>query len=233
MKAKPAFSQLRRNADKPELPMLPSRGLYAITGPTANTGRLLAWADAVIEGGAVWLQYRDKGGDAVRRLEQALALRERCGSREVRFIVNDDVGLAAACSADGVHLGEDDGSIATARARLGAGAIIGVSCYDDIARAHALASEGADYLAFGAFFESGTKPGARRASVDVLQAAGSFGRPLVAIGGITPDNGRELVRAGADLLAVIGGLEGPPDHARTMARRYAALFHPPTTAIDE
>jgi thiamine-phosphate pyrophosphorylase len=233
MKAKPAFSQLRRNADKPEVPMPPSRGLYAITSPTANTGLLLAWADAVIEGGAVWLQYRDKGGSVDQRLAQASGLRARCRSGDVRFIVNDDVDLAAACGADGVHLGKDDGAIGDARARLGAGAIIGVSCYGDGARAIAMAADGADYLAFGAFFASGTKPGAPRASPSVLGQARPLRRPLVAIGGITPDNGRELVRAGADLLAVIGGLEGPPDHARTMARRYTALFHPPTTATDE
>lgn len=206
--------------------MPPSRGLYAITSPTVDTAQLLAWADAVIEGGAIWLQYRDKGQDQDLRRAQAWALATMCRSWDVRFIVNDDVALAKFSAADGVHLGNGDGTIRDARALLGAGAMIGVSCYNDPDRAITLAAEGADYLAFGAFFPSGTKPDARTAKPSLLSKARSLDRPLVAIGGITPDNGGELVRAGADLLAVIGGLAGTPDHARAMARRYAALFDP-------
>ncbi len=203
-----------------------SRGLYAITTTTSNTTELLTWADAVIAGGAQWMQYRDKGVDDGTRRIQASALGALCRSRGVCFLVNDDIALAIASGADGVHLGEDDAGLSDARAALGAHAIIGVSCYDDGQRAADLADAGADYLAFGAFFASGTKPAARRAAPSLLAHARHLGRPLVAIGGITPDNGGELVRAGADLLAVIGGLDAPPDEARTMARRYAALFTP-------
>lgn len=203
-----------------------SRGLYAISQTTHDTSALLAWADAVIDGGARWLQYRDKGCDDRLRLEQAVALAALCRTRDVRFLVNDDIELAKACEADGVHLGEDDAGLPEARTLLGSRATIGVSCYDDLQRAIERVAAGADYLAFGAFFASGTKPGARRATPNLLVAARRLERPLVAIGGITPDNGDELVRAGADLLAVIGGLDGAPGQARAMARRYTALFTP-------
>ena len=201
------------------------RGLYAITSQTVDTQALLAWAAAIIDGGAVWLQYRDKGADHDLRFAQARALATLCRRHGVRLIVNDDVALAQSSGADGVHLGEHDPAIADARHVLGADSIIGVSCYDDSQRAIDLAAAGADYLAFGAFFPSDTKPGAHRASPTLLSQARSLGRPLVAIGGITPDNGGELVRAGADLLAVIGGLACAPDQARVAARRYSGLFH--------
>ena len=200
------------------------RGLYAITTPTTDTRALLDWTHAVIDGGAAWLQYRDKTVDHGLRTEQAQAVASACRAHRVVFIVNDDIGLAARSGADGVHLGEADAAVAEARSVLGPGAIIGVSCYDDGVRAASMAAAGADYLAFGAFFDSATKPGARRAAIGVLAEARRWGRPLVAIGGITPDNGRDLVRAGADLLAVVGGLAGPPDQARMLARRYAKLF---------
>lgn len=201
-----------------------NRGLYAISQATPDDGALLAWADAVIAGGAIWLQYRDKSDDTLRRRTQALALRERCRQAGVRFIVNDDVELAVAVAADGVHLGVDDGGVADARAVLGRERVIGVSCYDDFTRAQQMAAAGADYLAFGAFFASETKPGARKAGPDLLHDARTLDRPLVAIGGITPDNGAQLVRAGADLLAVVGGLAGDPVQAHAAARRYTALF---------
>jgi thiamine-phosphate pyrophosphorylase len=139
------------------------------------------------------------------------------------LIVNDDVELAAGIGAAGVHLGEDDADIAAARSRLGNGAIIGVSCYDSLERARDLAAAGADYLAFGAFFPSPTKPQARRATPDLLRAARAFGKPLVAIGGITPDNAADLIAAGADFVAVVSGVFGQPD-VTDAARRYASLF---------
>ncbi|HJU26811.1 MAG TPA: thiamine phosphate synthase, partial [Rhodanobacteraceae bacterium] len=125
--------------------------------------------------------------------------------------------------AAGVHLGEDDAPIAHARATLGPGAIIGVSCHDSLQRAREAAAEGADYLAFGAFFPSATKPQARHATPDLLRAAREFGKPLVAIGGITPDNGGSLIAAGADFLAAVSGIFGAQD-VRAAARRYAGLF---------
>jgi thiamine-phosphate pyrophosphorylase len=205
-------------------PSLSRRGLYAITdGPRAD---LLAAAEAALRGGAVLLQYRDKTTDDDRRLREARALRELCARHDAALIVNDDVDLAAAAAAAGVHVGEDDAGIADARRRLGAGALIGVSCYDSIERARQMAAAGADYLAFGAFFPSPTKPNARRAVPALLREAKAFGPPLVAIGGITPDNALPLVEAGADYLAVISGVFGTAD-PYAAAQKYKKFFLPP------
>jgi thiamine-phosphate pyrophosphorylase len=201
--------------------MLVRRGLYAITdGPR---GDIAAAARAALEGGAAMLQYRDKTHDAVRRLREARALADLCREFDVPLIINDDVELARAGGAAGVHLGEDDAGIAGARALLGAGAIIGISCYDSLQRAREAATTGADYLAFGAFFPSTTKPGARRAKPDLLRDARELGLPLVAIGGITAENGGSLIAAGADFLAVVSGVFGASD-IRAAARRYKKLF---------
>ncbi|MFZ7095828.1 thiamine phosphate synthase [Luteimonas dalianensis] len=188
------------------------RGLYLITPDEADTGRLLDRAEAVI-GHATWLQYRNKAAGAALRKAQAQALAGLCRAAGVALIINDDPALAHACGADGVHLGEDDGGIVQARALLGEAAIIGASCYDDIGRAARMAAAGADYLAFGAFFPSTSKATTRRAGPELLQQARALGRPLVAIGGITADNAPALVAAGADLVAVIGGVFDAPDPA--------------------
>lgn len=204
------------------LPAFPARGLYAITdGPRAD---LIDACNAAIEGGAAVLQYRDKTSDRTRRRDEAIALAALCARHRVPLIINDDVDLAAEVGAAGVHLGEDDADIAAARQHLGSDAIIGVSCYDSLARARDLAAADANYLAFGAFFASPTKPNARRATPDLLRAARAFGKPLVAIGGITPDNAQSLINAGADFVAVISGVFGQSDVADA-ARRYANLFH--------
>jgi thiamine-phosphate pyrophosphorylase len=141
----------------------------------------------------------------------------------VTFIINDDVALAAAIGADGVHLGRDDGDIAAARQQLRHG-IVGLSCYNEWPLAKAAAAAGADYVAFGAFFPSTTKPNAARAAPDLLKRSRQeLDIPVVAIGGITPENGRDLIAAGADMLAVVQGVFGQPD-IQAAARRYAALF---------
>jgi thiamine-phosphate pyrophosphorylase len=199
------------------------KGLYAITnGPRAD---LLEAARAALEGGAAMLQYRDKTHGPARRLREAHALATICEAFDVPLIINDDVELAQASGAAGVHLGEDDSGIMAARATLGADAIIGVSCYDSLQRAREAAAAGADYLAFGAFFPSTTKPGARRAKLDLLRDAREFGLPLVAIGGITAENGGSLIEAGTDFLAVVSALFGASD-VRVAARQFAALFAP-------
>ena len=202
-------------------PLLTRNGLYAITnGPRDD---LLAVCEAAIDGGAVLLQYRDKTDDAGRRLAEARALAELCARRRIALIVNDDIGLALASGAMGVHLGEDDGDIASARAKLGPCAIVGVSCYDSIDRARLLAAAGADYLAFGAFHPSPTKPNARTATPALLREAKPLGVPLVAIGGITAANGAALIEAGASYLAVISAVFGTRD-VRGAARSFAVLF---------
>jgi thiamine-phosphate pyrophosphorylase len=203
--------------------MLPPRGLYAITdGPRAD---LIDVCAAAIAGGAAMLQYRDKTRDNVRRREEAGALATLCARNGIPLIINDDIELAAEVGAAGVHLGEDDADIASARARLGPRAIVGDSCYNSIERARELAAAGADYLAFGAFFASPTKPGARVAIPQLLRDAKVLNRPLVAIGGITAANGAALIDAGADFLAVISGVFGAAD-VREAALGISALFAP-------
>jgi thiamine-phosphate pyrophosphorylase len=198
------------------------RGLYLITPDEPDDGRLLARVAPVL-GHAACLQYRNKQASPGQRLRQVDSLRTLCTDAGVPLIVNDDAALAASTGADGVHLGEHDGAVAAARALLGNAAIIGVSCYDDLRLALDAAAEGADYLAFGAFFDSPTKPHARRAAIDLLQRARVTGLPLVAIGGISPDNARAVVAAGADMIAAISGVFDAPDPVAA-ARAYAACF---------
>lgn len=197
------------------------RGLYAITdGPRADLFDVVAQA---LSGGARLLQYRDKTTDTARRLAEAYALKQLCAEHNVPLIINDDIVLALEVSADGVHLGEDDGDIAEARNTLGKRAIIGVSCYDSLDRAQKAVTSGADYVAFGAFFPSPTKPHARQASIELLGQSAALGVPRVAIGGITPDNGAPLVEAGADYLAVVSAVFAATD-VRTAAQRFANLY---------
>ncbi len=190
--------------------LLPRRGLYLITPEEPDSTRLVDRVRAVLPFAAL-LQYRDKLSDADARLERAIVLKALCDGFEVPLVVNDDVALAKAAGASGVHLGEDDGAIADARARLGDHAIIGASCYDRIDLAHAAVAQGADYVAFGALFPSPTKPQARRATPELFAQTAALGVPRVAIGGITPDNIDMAVAAGADLAAVISGVFDAPD----------------------
>lgn len=199
------------------------RGLYLLTPDEPDTATLLERVAPLLPF-ATWLQYRNKRADAALRERQATALRTLCADARVPLLVNDDAALAERVSADGVHLGEGDGAIAAARARLGAQAIVGASCYDDPARAARAAAAGASYLAFGALFASGTKPAARRATPAHLRAARAHQLPLVAIGGITAENARLAIDAGADLVAVIGGVFDAPDPVAA-ARAIHALFH--------
>lgn len=201
----------------------PPRGLYLITPDETDSARLLARVTPLLGAGITWLQYRNKRAAAATRLQQAQALQRACAEAGVPLIVNDDVALAQAVGAAGVHLGEDDGEIAAARAALGANAIVGASCYDELARAERAVAAGASYVAFGAFFPTTTKLTTRRATPQLLREAKSFGVPLAAIGGITPHNARPLVDAGADLIAVIGGVFDAPDPLAAV-RAYRQCF---------
>jgi thiamine-phosphate pyrophosphorylase len=205
------------------------RGLYAITPVAlcADPARLLAAAAAALRGGAALLQLRDKHGTAQARRANALALAALCREHGARLIVNDDVALALDCGADGVHLGAADPQLAQARAALGPRAILGATCGPSLDRARAAAAAGADYLAFGRFFASRTKPDTPPAPPDLLRRArGEFGVPLCAIGGITPDNAAPLIADGADLIAAVEGVfgDGTPATVEAAARRYARLF---------
>ncbi len=219
------------NARRPHAMRLPSgqpvRGLYLVTPDQADTGRLLARVAAVLPHAAL-LQYRNKTAGPALQREQASALLGLSREHGVPMLVNDDWALAADIGADGAHLGEDDGDLRAARAALGPAAILGASCYDSLTRAESAAAAGAGYVAFGACFPSSTKPHARRATAELLRAAGRLGLPVVAIGGITPDNIRSVVEAGADLTAVIGGVFDAPDPVAA-ARICAGAF---ATGVD-
>ena len=197
----------------------PERGVYAVT-PEDRTGAALARAvAAAVEHGVRAVQYRDKSTDTARRRRDAEALLAVCRPHGVPLIINDDVDLALATGADGVHVGRDDAGLAAARAQLGDGAIIGVSCYDEAERALAAAANGADYVAFGSFFPSVTKPGAVRATTDLVTAVRArIEVPIVAIGGITADNAPPLLESGVDLLAVVNAIFGAPDIAHAVRR---------------
>jgi len=187
-------------------------GVYAITPETADTESLLTRVEAALVGGVAAVQYRDKSADVARRHEQASELVALCRRYKVPLIVNDDLRLADLCDADGVHLGRDDGSLREARIILGKGKFIGASCYQSLDLAHAAQAAGADYVAFGSFFASPTKPAAGRADTALLRAATQAIRiPIVAIGGITLANAPLLLDAGADCLAVLSALFDAPD----------------------
>ena len=204
-------------------------GLYAITDAALQPpGQLLEHVMFAIDGGAKLIQYRDKSGDALFRLRQATELAEACRTRQIALIINDDIELAAECGAQGVHLGKDDTDPETARRLLGDEAILGVSCYDQLSLARRAAEAGADYIAFGRFFPSRTKPDAVQANPALIrQAKDTLAVPVAAIGGITPLNAGTLIDAGADMLAVIHGVFGQPD-IREAASAYARLFRPHT-----
>ena len=204
-------------------PSFPS-GLYAITPETADTARLLSQVEAALTGGIAAVQYRDKSGDVARRHEQASELVALCHRYHVPLIINDDLRLADLCGADGVHLGRDDGSVAKARVILGPDKFIGASCYQSLDIALAAQAEGADYLAFGSFYPSATKPQAVRAELALLHVARSaIHVPIVAIGGITLSNALALLDAGADSLAILGALFDAPD-IRAAAHEFNQLF---------
>jgi thiamine-phosphate pyrophosphorylase len=200
------------------------RGLYAITPDWSDSKRLLAVTQAILGAGCRLLQYRNKTASACHRQEQAVALRGLTRRFDALLIINDDVELAGFCEADGVHLGREDGGLAQARARLGAGKILGASCYQDAGLAKKAARAGADYVAFGSFHPSPTKPQARRAPVALLAAGkAAAGKPVCAIGGITAENALPLIQAGADMVAVISAVYDAPDPAAT-TRRFMAYF---------
>lgn len=200
-------------------------GLYAITDPALTPGpRLPDAVRAALDGGAGIVQYRNKPADTASRLREAEALNALCRDAGALFLVNDDMLLAQAVGAHGVHLGQRDGAIDEARALLGADAVIGQTCHASLDLALSAQAAGADYVAFGRFFPSRTKPDAAPASLGLLpRARGVLDIPIVAIGGVTVDNAPELLRRGADAIAVIHGLFSADD-VRQRARRFQQLF---------
>lgn len=202
------------------------RGVYAITDSALQpSAQLPDRVEQALKGGARIIQYRDKSTDAARRLAEARALCALCRRHGAVFIVNDDVELAAAVGADGVHLGRDDAQPAEARRHLGDAALIGVSCYDDLNRAGRMAALDVDYLAFGSLFPSSTKRDAPRVSLEIVVAARRRfpDLPLVGIGGVNANNAPRAVSAGLDALAVIRAVFAAPD-PRAATAAIAAAF---------
>ena len=205
--------------------LLPASGLYAITDAQLTPEeRLVDMAAQAIAGGAVMIQYRNKIADTAQREREAQVLSELCRRHHIPLIINDHVELARHVGAQGVHLGEADAQVHTARALLGEHAIIGVSCYNEFSRGLRAQQAGADYVAFGSFHPTATKSGTVRATIELIhEARKHLHLPLVAIGGITPENGRPIVQAGAGLIAACHGVFGQGD-VQTAARKYAHLF---------
>ncbi|SER10590.1 thiamine-phosphate pyrophosphorylase [Amphritea atlantica] len=205
----------------------PLHGLYAITDSTLmpDTDSLLFQVEQALRGGARIIQYRDKSTDQAKRLQQALALVDLCNQFHRPLLINDDTELARACGAHGVHLGQSDGNISQAREYLGREAIIGNTCHSSLTLAQTACQQSADYVAFGAFFPSSTKPDATPAPISLLAEAGStLPVPVVAIGGINMDNAGQVISAGADMIAVIHSLFACDDIC-ARAGQFDSLFN--------
>ncbi len=201
----------------------PRTGLYAVTPESLTGDALVLSVEQALAGGANVVQYRDKSTDQERRSADAKRLLAVCHRYAAPLIINDDVALAQSIHADGVHVGKDDSNLAMAREMLGAEAIVGVSCYNQPERALDAQSAGASYVAFGSFFPSLTKPGAVRATVElVANIRPSVRLPIVGIGGITPDNASALLVAGVDSLAVVTAIFG--DDPKAGAAAFSPLF---------
>ena len=202
----------------------PINGLYAITPETNDTARLLRDVEAALRGGASMLQYRAKKIAPNLKANQAQPLQVLCKKYRVPLIINDDADLAESMSATGVHLGSQDMPIGEAHQSLLSGMLVGISCYDQLSLAIEAEKNGADYVAFGSFFPSTTKPNAARSSLDLLREAKRIiSCPIVAIGGITLDNAPVLIDAGADAVAVISALFDADDIQAT-AKKFSQLF---------
>ena len=211
---------------KPSI-VLPKGGLYLITPDDSDSERFLERVLSVLNAGIAVLQYRNKLANANQMHEQAKVLFQHCRKLGIAFIINDDIELAHELGADGVHLGEHDADLKTARHLLGPNTIIGVSCYNSLTLAEKATSEGANYIAFGAVYSSATKPHARNAGLELFSQAKLLNLPMVAIGGITPDNAAQTLAAGANFIAVIGAVFDAADAAsevKSFISRFSKLI---------
>lgn len=205
--------------------------LYLITPPqVADVSAFAATLQSALDGGDVaCLQLRLKSPDGALDVEAtrqlAAAILEPVQARGVAVVVNDDPALALELGADGVHVGFDDAPVAEARSLLGPDAIIGATCKNSRHAAMEAGEAGADYVAFGAFYSTGTKADTAEAGLDLLawwQEVAEL--PCVAIGGITPEGAAPLVEAGADFLAVSSGVWRHPDGPGAAVAAFNAVF---------
>ncbi|WP_188236410.1 thiamine phosphate synthase [Sphingopyxis sp. LK2115] len=203
----------------------PGCQLYLISPLDVGGDFAVRLEEALAAGPVAAFQFRVKGLDQHEAARLAEPLQAICAAHEVAFIVNDDIALAKRLKADGVHLGQGDGDPKDARRQLGPGAQIGVTCHNSRHLAMEAGEAGADYVAFGAFFPTTTKAVEHRADPEILTWwQGLFELPCVAIGGITVDNARTLVEAGADFLAVSGGVWAYRDGPGAAVRAFTEIM---------
>ena len=199
-------------------------GLYAITDSKLMGSELFSNTEQAILGGINLLQYRNKTAPLEQQEQEALKLAQLCKNNNVLFLINDNVELALKVNADGVHLGQEDISLQQARKQLGNDKIIGVTCHNKIELAQEAQKKGADYVAFGRFFDSKTKPTAPPAELSLIsEAKKSISIPIVAIGGITQETAPLILDEGVDMLAVIHAIFGQED-ILTATRRFVGII---------
>lgn len=199
-------------------------GLYAITPELENTIDLLDKTRQVLEGGAQLIQYRNKSANKVLLREQARLLLQLCRAYRVPLIINDYLDLVIEIDADGLHVGQQDASLLNVRNQLGCNKIVGASCYNNLDLALQAEKEGADYVAFGAFFPSLTKPNTVSVTVNLIgEAKKKITIPIVGIGGIRLTNCRKVIQSGCAAIAVCNDLF-QSENIKVKAAHYAQLF---------
>ena len=204
----------------------PGCQLYLVTPPALEPAAFAEDLKAALDAGpaaCLQLRLKDAPDDEVRRAAEILM--PVCHRHDIAFLVNDRPDLAREIGADGVHVGQEDAGYAEARALVGEEATVGVTCHNSLHLAMEAAEAGADYVAFGAFFPTQTKDPKSKADLETLESwSAATVVPCVAIGGIGVENCRPLVRAGADFLAVIGGVWNHPEGPAAAVRAFAAIL---------
>ena len=199
-------------------------GPYAITPDLNQTNDLLNKTRQVLEGGVKLVQYRNKSANDSLRREQAKLLLPLCREHNALLIINDHLEIAIEIDADGVHVGKNDVSVSAAKNQLGQNKIVGTSCYNQLDLAMQAQKDGADYIAFGAFFSSLTKPNAVSVSISLVnQAQKALSIPIVGIGGIQLTNARTVIQSGCAAIAVCHDLF-QAENIKATAEHYVQLF---------
>ncbi|MFZ0331282.1 MAG: thiamine phosphate synthase [Acinetobacter bohemicus] len=201
------------------------RGLYLITNDDLLEVLLAKLEGAFANGGIAVLQYRRKKVTKEDQIYEVEYMKALCAEYAVPFVINDDLEMAVKYGV-GVHLGQDDGSIADAAAQLPQGVLIGCSCNNSLELAEQAIAEGANYVAFGAIYATDTKPEAGNIGLETLkQAKAKLNVPICAIGGLTVENSDVVITAGADLCAVISDILGRPmNHISERLDEWSELF---------